>query len=147
MPSPERCRENGVAEFAHVPVIFSKDWRLHGVAVDYLLAKARGSWVTTVTVVTSPPSDYAVRKKKASANTLKAVGEDLTNFLDWCEARNADWRTVSYEQLEKRLYVGDMIAGQMEQAEQGHYTSTLDDKPTPSLCVRFPVLRRQEWAA
>jgi integrase len=90
----------------------------YGVAVDYLLAKARGSWVTGVTVVTAPPSDYAVRKKKASANTLKAVGEDLTNFLDWCEARNADWRTVSYEQLEKR-YVGDMIAGRWSKRNKG----------------------------
>ena len=110
-PCPPRSavRENGVAEFAHVPVIFSKVWRLHGVAVDYLLAKARGSWVTGVTVVTSPPSDYAVRKKKASANTLKAVGEDLTNFLDWCEARTPTG-APSATSSSKR-YVGDMIAG------------------------------------
>lgn len=49
---------------------------------------------------------------------MKAIGHDLTNFLDWCEARAMDWREISYRDLVQH-YQGDMQAGKWNQRQRG----------------------------
>ncbi|MFM2044146.1 MAG: hypothetical protein RLY86_2722 [Pseudomonadota bacterium] len=120
MPSQDRCAELDIAGYSHVPVLFSRTWELRAEAVDYLIAKARGEWITAVagSADREEPSGYSERARKASAGSLKGIGGDLLSFFDWCEARKADWRAITYDQLVTR-YVGDMTSGVLNKRYKG----------------------------
>lgn len=92
-PDKTKCEELGCPELAHIPVLYSSEWKLLIEPLDYLIARATGRWSYV-----GARSEYA-SSKKLSENTMNAYGRDLENFFTFCEQYSLDWRTVSYDQL------------------------------------------------
>lgn len=88
-----KCREHGLSHLSHIPGIWSEDWRPIGPAIDFLIAKGTGRWVAG-----RECSPYA-QQKPLSDNTMLAVGYDLTNFIDWLEAKEFDWEIAGAKRL------------------------------------------------
>ena len=115
-PHQERCRELGISKLSHIPGVWSKDWKPVPEAMDYLIWKGTGRWASGK--VRSGYADWTA----LSAASMLAIGNDVTNFLDWCERRRLQWRDLSYSQLVDR-YQGDMTSGKWSQINKGRSLS------------------------
>lgn len=92
-PDRTKCRDLGLSHLSHIPGIWSEDWKPIGPAIDFLIAKGTGRWVAG-----RECSPYA-EQIPLSDNTMLAVGYDLTNFIDWLEARRLDWQFAGVKRL------------------------------------------------
>ncbi len=92
-PDSDECRKQGLSHLSHIPGIWSKDWRPIAPAIDFLIAKGTGRWVSG-----RERSQYA-EQTPLSENTMAAAGYDLTNFIDWLENQGADWTAAGAQSL------------------------------------------------
>jgi len=86
-PDRERLAAKGYAAVAHVPVLFDSGGRYLRQHNRYLRERARLEW--------HPGSGADILR----ARTLSNIADRLKNFVMWCEARAADWRTISYARV------------------------------------------------
>lgn len=105
VPDRKRAAELNIDHLSHVPVIWTRDWKLFEDALDYLIARATGRWVPGQ----GQKSLYAY-PRAPSENSLYAYGRDLEHFLTYCERHGLDWRSISYAEL-LETYQGDMKCG------------------------------------
>ena len=109
---PAYCKDLGCPSLGHIPGIWSKDWTPEVEAIDYLVAKGTGRWFFD-----NLKSSYGTRVV-LSSNSMLAFGQDLTNFLDWCDWRRVNWRELSHGQLTEK-YQGDMTSGRWSRLHKG----------------------------
>jgi integrase len=115
-PDSEYCAALGISTLGHIPGIWSKNWTPEVDAMDYLIAKGTGRWVTG-----QERSSYGAQVPLA-ANSMLAFGHDLANFFSWCERRRVSWQELSYGQLVLD-YQGDMTSGRWALLNKGRSLS------------------------
>lgn len=87
-PNPNRLARLGYsAPIIHVPVIFDSRTRYCREQNRYLRERALLEW--------HPGAGADVPRPR----TLKNIADRLCNFIQWCEARSLDWRTITYSQV------------------------------------------------
>jgi hypothetical protein len=101
IPDRDRLSAKGYEAFAHVPVMFDSGGRYLREHNRYLRERARLEWHP------SGGGDFP------RGRTLENIAERLLNFVQWCERRSADWRTVSYDDVLR--YQSDQLAGRWSQ--------------------------------
>ncbi len=106
MPDKRRSEELGIGQISHIPVIWSKDWKLMAEASKYLTSRGLGQWAPRM----GKQSLYSIASKPA-ANSMLLYARNLEHFLTYCERRNLEWQEISYEQL-LNSYQTEMHNGQ-----------------------------------
>lgn len=82
-PDPERLAEHGAdfSALSHIPVVLHATGAVFSEATDYLRDRALMIWRNG-------------RKKSPSAGSVRQVAYNLSNFLDWCDEMDLDWRVI-----------------------------------------------------
>jgi hypothetical protein len=86
-PDRAHLTAKGYEAVAHVPVIFDSNGGYLREHNRYLRERAMLKW--------HPGGGGDV----PSERTLENIADCLVNFVKWCEARGADWRTIGYDRV------------------------------------------------
>lgn len=144
-PSSRGLEEWGFGSVAHVPCIFDSEWRYQKEASLYLRERA----LCRHQAVSPPPESRSQplsqgrnfrRKRFPTKKSLRAFGESLTNFLEWCSANGVAWQDLDYTNDIAHGYQRDMLAGRW----------SVDGKPRKARTVNARVgeaCNFLEWAA
>lgn len=84
-PNSERIKKLGFASVAHVPVIFDSRQRYCREYNRYLRERAELDWRPSLSV-----------RDRPRPRTLRIMAENLSNWIQWCEARKLDWQNINY---------------------------------------------------
>lgn len=122
-PDPDRLVAKGYASVANVPAIFDSNWKYHEELSRFLRERALAEWTPKVDV-----GRRAVRKKYLTRDSLKAVGNGLINFLEWCERRGLSWRNLSYTEHLVQGYQAQMLDGAWSVSGEGLKGSTVNQR-------------------
>lgn len=99
-------REAGFSALSHIPFVLGEAWLYHDAASWYLRDRAMLTYVPAIDSGAAQASGrYPTRK------SLENFARALTNFLEWCEARQFDWRTIEYTQHLVNGYQAEMERG------------------------------------
>ncbi|MCJ2071075.1 site-specific integrase [Methylobacterium sp. J-030] len=108
IPDPERLERKGYGDVKHVPALFDTTFRYCQQHNLYLRERAKLVW---------HPSDHQGdglgARSRPSQQTILKIAYSLSNFIDWCEIRQRDWKSLSYD---------DVLAYQQEQVD-GRWSS------------------------
>jgi site-specific recombinase XerD len=87
-PNAERIANLGFASVSHVPVIFDSAQRYCREYNRHLRERAELDW--------RPAGVFSDRPRP---RTLKAMAENLGNWIRWCEAKDLAWQRATYEDV------------------------------------------------
>lgn len=105
-PDAEDLKNSGFGSVAQVPCVFRTDWSYEEAASRYLRERAKLEWVSSSTEMRSMS-----RARYPTRQTLEVYGQAACNFLEWCELRGLDWRTVEYTRHLVDGYQAEMVSG------------------------------------
>ena len=109
-PDRAHLTAKGYEAVAHVPVIFDSNGGYLREHNRYLRERAMLKW--------HPGGGGDV----PSDRTLENIADCLVNFVKWCEARGADWRTIGY----------DRVLGYQDEQMKGKWSRSRGAKLLPS---------------
>jgi integrase len=89
-PDSDRLIELGYAKVAHVPVLFDNEGRYCRVHNRYLRERALAEWSPNHDGIALAAIDLPRPK------TIEAAARHLGVFIDWCDAKQKDWRNIDY---------------------------------------------------
>lgn len=90
IPDASRLAAAGFTAIADVPVLFDCQHRYCRAFNRYLRERALGEWI---------PDVYGKRRVRyPRRRTILNIAYRLKNWIEWCRARDFDWRTVSYRE-------------------------------------------------
>lgn len=121
-PYESLLKKKGFGSIAHVPVIFDGDWKYHADASRYLRERA------TPTVADVEHGAFRTHRRPTRAS-LVTFAAQIANFLEWCEVRGRDWKTVDYDR--------DIVAGYEQEMATGSFTA--DGQPLQNSTINQRV--------
>lgn len=113
-PDPERMTERDLEGVAEVPALFDSNGRYLREFNRYMRERALLNW--------HPGGGGDVLRGRTSGN----MAEKLSNFVQWCEARRKDWRTLQYKDVLR--YQDEQLSGKWSLKGGKLEASTANDR-------------------
>lgn len=109
IPDADRLKAAGYAAVANIPVLFDNQHRYCREYNRFLRERAVGEW--------APNNNTKSRHERLSPSTaiirprtLLNLSYALKNWIEWCAARQVEWRTADYVH-DLLTWRDDMLAG------------------------------------
>jgi integrase len=133
-PDAKKVKAAGFKSLAHVPCVFDAHWRYQRIPSVYLCARARAKLERK----SNRPALHAVRYP--TVLSLRAFGEALINFLEWCAENGRPWEVVDYDD--------DIVSGYQEDMLSGAWSARRSALSARTINARVgEACRFLEWAA
>jgi hypothetical protein len=117
-PSDDLIAAAGFGSVAHVPIIFSMDWKYHRVASRYMRQRALGQTIPVEFGGGSIPTKQS----------LTTFGRWLIDFLAWCDWAKISWKDVTYTEDLVLRYQVSMTTGSWSASKQSLSASTINNR-------------------
>lgn len=118
MPDKAEMQRAGFGGLTRVPFVLGPDWVYHDQASWFLRDRALLAYTPGFNSASARASG-----KYPTPKSLEAFGRALINFLEWCQAREVDWRCAEYTK--------DLVEGYQAEMERGSW-SAAGSKLSPS---------------
>jgi integrase len=120
-PDKRELEELGFESVAHVPCVFDGNWQYDIEASQYLRDRALPD---TFTANRSPLHLRAPRYP--TIKSISTFGSAITNFLEWCEAKNLKWQELEFKDNLVDGYQSQMLSGAWSARNKGLSASTVN---------------------
>ena len=122
-PDAAELRREGYGSVAHVPCVFNSEWQYEGDVSRYLRERALLEYMPV------KEASYRMRAPRYPTEaSLRSFGEAITNFLEWCEARQVRWQEVDYTQDLVGRYQKEMLTGAWSVRAKALSASTVNSR-------------------
>jgi hypothetical protein len=138
-PNSDELVARGFAEVAHVPVLFSQDWRYLREPNRYLRERALLEWHPTLAHCNGSIFMFG-NARFHTHRTLEEIARRLANFLEWSIWRKLALKDVLYRQHIVEGYAEDMAKGRW--ADRGRLLGGSSIEPRVSEACSYV-----QWAA
>jgi len=135
VPINDEMVKEGFAEVAHVPFLLDRDGRYLDEVNRYIRERALLEWFPE----NAFPAGHASMRRGGlsypTVTSLRTLADRLKNFLEWCSARELDWRCLEYTKHMVNRYQTEMLSGKWSFSGKELHGSTINRRTDEAILL------------
>lgn len=116
-PDPHLMNDAGFGRVQEIPAFYDSSWKYQDEPSKFLRERALCEY---------RPPNFRASVRVLTLKTVKGFGESICNFLEWCELRRLDWRTLEYDAHIFSGYQTEMSSGRFATHNVGLSPATVN---------------------